>query len=61
MAGYSRSKNGVASLARSRSKNGVASLAYGPRHPRLSTCMAFKPWMPGTSPGMTDRAERMVL
>jgi hypothetical protein len=31
----SRSKNGVASLARSRSKNGVASLAYGPGHPRL--------------------------
>jgi hypothetical protein len=29
----SRSKNGVASLARSRSKNGVASLAYGPGHP----------------------------
>jgi len=29
MAGHSRSKNGVASLARSRSKNGVASLAYG--------------------------------
>jgi hypothetical protein len=32
MAGHSRSKNGVASLARSRSKNGVASLAYGPGH-----------------------------
>jgi hypothetical protein len=31
----SRSKNGVASLARSRSKNGVASLAYGPGHPHL--------------------------
>src|ERR1700737_2550266 len=30
MAGYSRSKNGVASLAYSRSKNGVASLAYVP-------------------------------
>jgi hypothetical protein len=28
MAGHSRSKNGVASLAYSRSKNGVASLAY---------------------------------
>jgi hypothetical protein len=28
MAGHSRSKNGVASLAHSRSKNGVASLAY---------------------------------
>jgi hypothetical protein len=34
MAGHSRSKNGVASLARSRSKNGVAALAYGPGHPR---------------------------
>jgi hypothetical protein len=31
MAGHSRSKNGVASLAHSRSKNGVASLAYGTR------------------------------
>jgi hypothetical protein len=30
MAGHSRSKNGVASLAYSRSKNGVASLAYDP-------------------------------
>jgi hypothetical protein len=30
MAGHSRLKNGVASLARSRSKNGVASLAYVP-------------------------------
>jgi hypothetical protein len=30
MAGHSRSKNGVASLAYSRSKNGVASLAYVP-------------------------------
>jgi hypothetical protein len=30
MAGHSRSKNGVASLAHSRSKNGVASLAYDP-------------------------------
>ena len=29
MAGQSRQKNGVASLAQSRSKNGVASLAYG--------------------------------
>jgi hypothetical protein len=28
MAGHSRSKNGVASLAHSRSKNGVASLAH---------------------------------
>jgi hypothetical protein len=28
MAGHSRSKNGVASLAHSQSKNGVASLAY---------------------------------
>ena len=42
MAGHSRSKNGVASLARSRSKNGVASLAYGPGHPGLSTCVALK-------------------
>jgi hypothetical protein len=33
MAGHSRSKNGVASLAYSRSKDGVASLAYGPGHP----------------------------
>jgi hypothetical protein len=33
MAGHSRSKNGVASLAYSRSKNGVASLAYVPGYP----------------------------
>jgi hypothetical protein len=51
---YSRSKNGVASLAYSRSKNGVASLAYGPGHPRLSHGnSASKTWMPGTGPGMT--------
>jgi hypothetical protein len=35
MAGHSRSKNGIASLAHSRSKDGIASLAYGPGHPRL--------------------------
>jgi hypothetical protein len=32
MAGHSRPKDGVASLARSRPKDGVASLAYGPGH-----------------------------
>jgi hypothetical protein len=53
MAGPSRSKNGVASLARSRLKNGVASLAYGPGHPRLKARDALKTWMPGIKPGMT--------
>jgi hypothetical protein len=38
MAGHSRSKNGVASLAYSRSKNGVASLAYVSR-PSTSLCL----------------------
>jgi hypothetical protein len=38
----------------SRSKNGVASLAYCPGHPRLSFCDHLKSWMPGTSPGMTE-------
>jgi hypothetical protein len=42
MAGHSRSKNGVASLARSRSKNGVASLAYGPGHGALCGLSAGK-------------------
>jgi len=37
----------------SRSKNGVASLACGPGHPRLWTRTACKRWMPGTRPGMT--------
>jgi len=37
MAGHSRSKNGVASLAQNRSKNGVVSLAYDPGHLRTST------------------------
>jgi hypothetical protein len=47
---HSRSKNGVASLAHSRSKNGVASLAYGPGHPRLKARDALKTWMPGIKP-----------
>jgi len=51
----SRSKNGVASLARSRSKNGVASLAYGvPAIHVLPRRMSAKTWMPGIKPGMTD-------
>jgi hypothetical protein len=39
----------------SRSKNGVASLAYVPAIHAL-LCLAAKTWMPGTSPGMTERA-----
>jgi len=62
MAGHSRSKNGDASLARSRSKNGVASLAYGPDHPRLSTCMAFKTVAARDKPGHDGyQAEWKVL
>jgi hypothetical protein len=53
MAGRSRSKNGVASLARSRSKNGVASLAYGPAIHVFRAATAAKTWMPDIKPGMT--------
>src|SRR6185437_1901578 len=35
----------------SRSKNGVASLASCPGHPRLALFDQEKTWMPGTSPG----------
>jgi hypothetical protein len=45
----------------SRSKNGVASLAYGPGHPRLRIYNPFKTWMPGIKPGMTDHVECIVL
>jgi len=37
----------------SRSKNSVASLAYGPGHPRLDLSKGRKTWMPATSAGMT--------
>ena len=36
----------------SRSKNGVASLAYVPAN--YVFCGCLKTWMPGTSPGMTE-------
>jgi hypothetical protein len=59
MAGHSRSKNGVASLAHSRSKNGVASLAYVSRPSRSGKHRAPLVGMPGTRPGMTVRAARL--
>jgi hypothetical protein len=37
----------------SRSKNGVASLAYVPAIHALPWTDASKTWMPGTRPGMT--------
>ena len=43
----------------SRPKDGVASLAYGPGDPRLvSHNDARKAWMPGTRPGMTGEGRR---
>jgi hypothetical protein len=42
----------------SRSKNGVASLAYAPAIHVLSCCSSAKPWMPATSAGMTVAAFR---
>jgi hypothetical protein len=45
----------------SRSKNGVASLAYGPGHPRLSSDSSFKTWMPGMMPGMTIQSNLILL
>src|SRR5258708_7885653 len=64
MAGHSRSKNGVASLAHSRSKNGVASLAYVSRPSRLGKHRASLVGMPGTRPRLSgwillDRAHGM--
>jgi len=57
MAGHSRSKNGVASLAYSRSKNGVASLAYVPAIRVFELAWPLRSWMPGIKPGMTDQAK----
>jgi hypothetical protein len=37
----------------SRSKNGVASLAYVPAIHVFAYAIATKAWMPGTRPGMT--------
>jgi hypothetical protein len=37
----------------SRLKDGVASLAYCLGHPRLALLMGRKTWMPGIKPGMT--------
>jgi hypothetical protein len=45
VAGHSRSKNGVASLAYSRSKNGVASLAYS-RSKNGVASLAYVPAIP---------------
>jgi hypothetical protein len=39
----------------SRSKNGVASLAYVPAIHAFVLADAVKTWMPGTRPGMTER------
>ena len=39
----------------SRSKNGVASLAYVPAIHAFALAAAVKTWMPGTRPGMTER------
>ena len=39
----------------SRSKNGVASLAYVPAIHVFAVADAVKTWMPGTRPGMTER------
>jgi hypothetical protein len=39
----------------SRSKNGVASLAYVPAIHAFDFSCEFKTWMPGTRPGMTSR------
>jgi len=47
--GYSRLKNGVASLAYGRSKNGIASLAYVPA---IST--KYAPVMAGLGPAIHD-------
>jgi hypothetical protein len=38
----------------SRPKNGVASLAYVPAIHVFLTCIGTKAWMPGTRPGMTN-------
>jgi hypothetical protein len=46
----------------SRSKNGVASLAYVPAIHAFVLDDAAKTWMPGTSPGMTqERPCRFVV
>lgn len=42
----------------SRPKDGVALLAYDPAIHVLLRSMASEPWMPGTSPGMTNGSER---
>jgi hypothetical protein len=39
----------------SRSKNGVASLAYVPAIHVFDLAHGLKTWMPGTGPGMTRR------
>jgi hypothetical protein len=52
VAGHSRSKNGVASLAYGRSKNGIASLAYVPAI-SLGKHRVRSIGMPGIKPGMT--------
>jgi hypothetical protein len=44
----------------SRPKDGVASARLCPGHPRLSFSIAAKTWMPGTRPGMTSLAIRLI-
>ena len=44
----------------SRSKNGVASLAYVPAIHAFLCCGAAKTWMPATSAGMTEYATAPV-
>ena len=44
----------------SRSKNGVASLAYDPAIHAVVVERFFKTWMPGTRPGMTNKNELRI-
>ncbi len=44
---------GFVMAGHSRLKNGVASLAYGPGHPRSNLWKFAKTWMFATSAGMT--------
>jgi len=59
MAGHSRPKDGVASLAYSRPKDGVASLAYVPGHLAWKGSASLI-GVTGTSP-VTTGSERLLL